>query len=51
MERALKREDPDALRFEAGDVLRRVKRRGDLFEPVLKLKQKLPDLKAATEAD
>ena len=51
VERALKREDQDVLRFEAADVLRRVKRRGDLFEPVLKLKQKLPDLKAATEAD
>jgi bifunctional non-homologous end joining protein LigD len=51
VERALKREDPDSLRFEAGDVLKRVKRRGDLFEPVLKLKQKLPDLKAATERD
>jgi bifunctional non-homologous end joining protein LigD len=50
VERALKREDPDVLRFEAGDVLTRVKRSGDLFEPVLKLKQKLPDLKAATES-
>jgi bifunctional non-homologous end joining protein LigD len=51
VERALKREDPDVLRFEAGDVLKRVKRSGDLFEPVQKLKQKLPDLKAATESD
>ena len=50
VERAAKREDPDVLRFEAREVLRRVKRRGDLFEPVLKLKQKLPDLKAATES-
>lgn len=30
------------LSFEAGDVLARVKKFDDLFEPVLKLKQKLP---------
>ncbi|MGH9067428.1 MAG: non-homologous end-joining DNA ligase [Acidimicrobiales bacterium] len=30
------------LRFEAGDVLARVERRGDLFEPVLSLRQSLP---------
>ncbi|MFL5892260.1 MAG: non-homologous end-joining DNA ligase [Solirubrobacterales bacterium] len=51
VERALKREDPDVLRFEAKDVLKRVEKHGDLFEPVLKLKQRLPDLKAATESD
>jgi bifunctional non-homologous end joining protein LigD len=39
---ALRKEDPDLLRFEAEDVLKRVKRRGDLFAPVLELKQKLP---------
>jgi bifunctional non-homologous end joining protein LigD len=50
VERALKRSDPDVLRFEAGDVLKRVDKQGDLFEPILKLKQKLPDLKAATES-
>ena len=49
VERALKRADPDVLRFEAKDVLKRVDKQGDLFEPVLKLKQKLPDLKTATE--
>jgi bifunctional non-homologous end joining protein LigD len=37
-----KRSDPDLLRFTAGDVVKRVKKRGDLFEPVLSLKQKLP---------
>jgi bifunctional non-homologous end joining protein LigD len=51
VERALKREDPDALRFEAADVLKRVDKQGDLFEPIVKLKQKLPDLSAATEPD
>ena len=36
--------DPDALVFEADDVLRRVEEHGDLFEPVATLKQQLPDL-------
>lgn len=42
--RALKRKKP--LRFEASEVLRRVDKLGDLFEPVLRLKQKLPALKS-----
>jgi len=36
--------DPDALVFEAADLLERVEERGDLFAPVLELKQPLPDL-------
>ena len=36
--------DPDALRFEAGQVLERVAERGDLFAPVLSLAQKLPSV-------
>ena len=36
--------DPDALVFEADDVLARVERHGDLFEPVETLKQRLPEL-------
>jgi hypothetical protein len=32
------------LVFEAKDVLARVQKMGDLFEPVLQLKQKLPPL-------
>ncbi|MFL6590383.1 MAG: non-homologous end-joining DNA ligase [Chthoniobacterales bacterium] len=40
--RELKKEKIDALYFEAGDALKRLKKRGDLFAPVLKLKQKLP---------
>jgi bifunctional non-homologous end joining protein LigD len=51
VERALKREDPDLLRFEAGDVLKRIDKRGDLFAPVAERKQKLPDLSAATKSD
>jgi bifunctional non-homologous end joining protein LigD len=34
--------DPGPIRFEAADVLERVAERGDLFAPVLDLKQKLP---------
>jgi bifunctional non-homologous end joining protein LigD len=34
--------DPDALRFQAGQVLERIAERGDLFAPVLSLAQKLP---------
>jgi len=41
---ALKKKDVKLLVFEAPQVLERVERVGDLFEPVLKLKQKLPDL-------
>jgi bifunctional non-homologous end joining protein LigD len=39
---ALKKTDPDRLTFVSDDVLKRVEKVGDLFEPVLKLKQKLP---------
>jgi bifunctional non-homologous end joining protein LigD len=39
---ALKRKDAKLLTFVAGDVLKRVERQGDLFSPVLELKQKLP---------
>jgi bifunctional non-homologous end joining protein LigD len=44
IEGALERDDADALVFEAGEVLERVERHGDLFAPVLELKQKLPEL-------
>ena len=39
---ALKRKDPARLSFISGEVLDRIEKQGDLFEPVLKLKQKLP---------
>jgi bifunctional non-homologous end joining protein LigD len=39
---ALDSGDPSALAFEAGQVLRRVSERGDLFAPVLSLVQQLP---------
>ncbi|HEV7300275.1 MAG TPA: non-homologous end-joining DNA ligase [Tepidisphaeraceae bacterium] len=42
VESAITTKDADALRFDADAVLNRVEALGDLFEPVLKLKQKLP---------
>ncbi|MGA7138608.1 MAG: non-homologous end-joining DNA ligase [Terriglobales bacterium] len=44
VEQALKKKDAERLVFEAKDVLARVEKLGDLFEPVQKLKQKLPQL-------
>src|SRR5450755_653981 len=44
VEQALKKKDATRLVFEAKDVLARVEKMGDLFEPVQKLKQKLPQL-------
>jgi bifunctional non-homologous end joining protein LigD len=42
VETALKKKDAKSITFEAGDVLQRVQKTGDLFAPVLTLKQKLP---------
>ena len=55
VERALKKKDASLLVFEARQVVTRVEKLGDLFAPVLELKQRLPDLKgvaasAAAEA-
>src|SRR5208282_3006981 len=54
VQRALKKKDADLLVFEAKQVVARFDKMGDLFAPVLELKQRLPDLKgvaasAATE--
>jgi bifunctional non-homologous end joining protein LigD len=46
VERALKKKDPGLLVFEANAVLDRVEKMGDLFAPLLTLKQKLPNLGA-----
>lgn len=43
-ERALKRKDVSQLIWEAGLMLKRIEQKGDLFEPVLNLKQHLPSL-------
>jgi bifunctional non-homologous end joining protein LigD len=40
---ALEREDPEALSFEAAEVIERIEKRGDLFAPVLELSQELPE--------
>src|SRR5664279_1700474 len=42
--RALKKKSAQLLTFEAADVVKRVKSHGDLFAPVLTLKQQLPRL-------
>ena len=42
VEDAVRRSDEAALAFGPADVLRRLDRHGDLFEPVLSLRQKLP---------
>ena len=46
VERCLAKKDPKLLVFDSDDVLKRVEGKGDLFEPVLELKQKLPELGA-----
>ncbi len=46
---AVKRKNAKALTFESDAVLKRVGRLGDLFAPVLSLKQKLPKLEALPE--
>jgi bifunctional non-homologous end joining protein LigD len=44
VEGALANDDPGALVFEVEEVLERVADRGDVFEPVLSLEQRLPEL-------
>jgi hypothetical protein len=44
VEKIQKKKDPNLFKFEATQVLERVDKLGDLFEPVLKLKQNLPKL-------
>jgi bifunctional non-homologous end joining protein LigD len=46
VERTLKKKDANLLVFEARQAVSRVEKLGDLFAPVLELKQRLPDLKA-----
>jgi bifunctional non-homologous end joining protein LigD len=49
VEKCLAKKDAKLLVFEADEVLKRVEKTGDLFEPVLKLKQKLPKLPGLRE--
>jgi bifunctional non-homologous end joining protein LigD len=44
VEQCLRENNPELLVFTSDQVLQRVKKLGDLFDPVLKLKQKLPAL-------
>ncbi len=37
-------DEPDSLVFDASDVLERVDEHGDLFAPVVELRQELPEL-------
>lgn len=50
VEHAFKKKDAKLLVFEAEQVLKRVEKMGDLFEPVLALKQKLPKLPGIEDA-
>src|SRR5271165_293476 len=43
---ALRKKDSQRLQFESHEVLERVKKYGDLFEPVLALKQELPSIES-----
>lgn len=45
VERGFKKKDGKLLVFEAGQAVARFEKMGDLFEPMLELKQRLPDLK------
>jgi bifunctional non-homologous end joining protein LigD len=50
VERAHKKKDAGMLVFEAPQVVARFEKMGDLFEPVLTLKQKLPNLRELASA-
>lgn len=49
VEKCLKQCDPELLVFTSDQVLARVDKFGDLFEPVLKLTQKLPEIEQLQE--
>ena len=50
VERAFKKKEAGLLVFESSQVISRVEKIGDLFAPVITLKQRLPDLKSLTES-
>jgi bifunctional non-homologous end joining protein LigD len=49
VEHALKKKDAGLLVFESKQTLQRVEKMGDLFAPLLSLKQKLPKLAGIAE--
>jgi bifunctional non-homologous end joining protein LigD len=51
VEKSLKKKDAGLLVFEAKQTVARFEKMGDLFEPVLELKQKLPDLRKAAQPE
>jgi bifunctional non-homologous end joining protein LigD len=51
VEQCLKKRDANSLVFTSDEVLKRVQKCGDLFEPVLELKQKLPPLESLQSLD
>ena len=50
VERTFKKKDANLLVFEAKQTVSRVEKLGDLFAPVLELRQRLPDLKGVGSA-
>ena len=44
VDRAIEKKNPRALSFETKDVIKRAEEYGDLFAPVLKMEQELPDI-------
>jgi bifunctional non-homologous end joining protein LigD len=48
LEAAMESRDPNRLSFDSDTILQRVERQGDLFAPVLTLKQRLPGLDRLT---
>jgi bifunctional non-homologous end joining protein LigD len=51
VENCLKKGDANLLVFDSDQVLERMAKQGDLFEPVLRLKQKLPPVEALERLD
>jgi bifunctional non-homologous end joining protein LigD len=52
VERGAKRKaSAEKLRFEIPEAIKRIEKEGDLFEPVLKMRQKLPDMGGLDGAD
>ncbi len=51
VEKCAKKQDASMLVFESDEVIERVQKLGDLFAPVLKLKQKIPPVKALQDVE
>lgn len=51
VERALRKKDAARLVFTSDEVLKRVEKKGDLFHPLLTLKQRVPELRGIGERE